>query len=506
MRVLTAALMKQEDEACIAWGLSGPVLMERAALGAVDAMRARWPDPGGVLVLAGPGNNGGDGLAMARLLLGLGHPVQVLLCADPGRLSADARAQWRLLDTMPEARLAVSSALDDDALTGLLDASPCRVDALLGIGTRSPLRGEIARVLALAASRPRPRIQVAVDLPSGLDTDTAQRWGPVQAADLTVTFHAPKPAHLLPPGAALCGALVVVDIGIPPHLAGPDTGRVFDRQAACETHRPLARDGHKARHGRAWLRAGSVEMPGAAVLAAGGACRSGVGYIHLASPPPVTALVVARHPSVLGSAADWPLAACDALGLGSGVGVDAAHQALQALDGEASAQSAGWRLVIDADGLTALAQWTGPPWPADAPVVLMPHPGELARLLGVETAAVQQDLAGATREAARRWCAVVLARSAGSVVATPSGTRWWIGGGSPGLGRAGTGDVLMGLLTGLMARLRPATLEEAAAVAALAAWIHADASRRAVAAASLTAADLVELLPATFADLEHPDG
>jgi len=521
MRVLNTSSMRSEDSAAVAWGLPALVLMERAALACVHEILSRWPRTAPVLCLCGPGHNGGDGMAIARLLSQRGVPTTALLTTNPDNLPPAAALQWALLDALNDVDRVRVSDLDDDAILRHLDDHPIWVDAILGIGVDSELRGTVARLLALASrsreSRRRPTAGVlAVDIPSGVDTDTAQIWGDTLRADVTISFHAAHVGHLLPPGLAYTGELRVADIGIPSHVHTPDAPTIFTLDDARRLHQPLAVDGHKATNGRAWIRAGSDAMPGSATLSVSACLRAGAGYVHLVSEAAARTLALTHRPEIITHVPSRTLiskhaATIDALLIGPGLEITPSHDAIE----DAANLPPNVAIILDADALTAVA--TGglsSTWAlrAHPRVVLTPHPGELGRLIGRSTADVMRDLPRATLTAAERWNAVVMTRTAGTIIATPSRIVRYVQAGSPGLATAGTGDVLVGLLTGLLARMRARkaseasshtdaqVMDELAEVCAYAAWIHAEASRRArQPAISLTALDVADRLSDAFA-------
>jgi len=476
-------------------GLPGAVLMERAALGTVAAMRRHLPDrgaalEGSVLVLAGTGNNGGDGIAVARLLVCAGMHATVLLVGDEARRTPDAAAQLAFAR-----RVGVDVIRgDDDTVRDALFAHDVWVDALTGIGARPPLRGPVADVLELAGAVRdvvRPRV-VAIDLPSGTCASTGARDPRALDADLTVTYGVSRWAHWLPPAMAACGHVEVVDIGLVPATVAACPGAdVLDRAAAAALVPPMARDTHKGRQGRVTVVAGSPTMPGAAVLCARAALAAGSGLVTLASCDAARAAMIAHAPEVMTRAeADLPDAA-DAwlVGPGLGTGADAARR----FEGVLAARGAA-PVVIDADGLTLLA---ATPRCFDAPTVLTPHPAELARLVGASTQDVVADLPAAARAAAERYGAVVIAKTAGALVCD-AGRDTFVPPGSPGMATAGSGDVLAGLVAGLAARI------DAGAAARAGAWLHARAGALAVRATApepLAASDLVAGIGAAFTEL-----
>ncbi|MBC7133238.1 MAG: NAD(P)H-hydrate dehydratase [Roseovarius sp.] len=492
--LLTAAQMRAAERAAIESGaVTGRALMERAGRGVVDAVFAAWPDlaqvPQKAVVLCGPGNNGGDGFVIARLLKDRGWEVAVHLLGDPERLPADARtncARWRAMgEVQPLERAA-------EALPG----AALLVDALFGTGLARPLQGAAAAACALVAQR-----VVAVDLPSGLCSDSGRVIGEAaMRADLTVTFHAAKCGHHLAEGPAQCGALAIADIGL-----GPVTGGL--RLVAPPQAARLAKGaGHKYSHGHALILTGGAGRTGAARLAARAALRIGAGAVTLGVPgaaqQEVACHVTAEMLRRVGDADALRDALADpritALCLGPGLGLERAPALV------AAACAAGRATVLDADALSA---FEGAPGALFAHLhggcVLTPHSGEFARLFPDIAARLSTPATSgpafskvdAARAAADRAGCTLLLKGADTVIAAPDG-RCTIHSAHyaravPWLATAGAGDVLAGLITGLLARGLPPM-----AAAESAAWLHVEAAR--VFGPGLVATDLAGQLPAVL--------
>ncbi len=490
--VLTAAQMRALDARTIgALGLPGIVLMERAALGVLAQIEACCHEPGRALVLAGPGNNGGDGWAVARLLVLRGWDVAVVSTHPTERLGDDAR-------TMHDAaRRAGVRVVDVEGAATETAGCDVIVDAVLGIGLSDAPHGSVSELLAVVATeldgRPRRPLVVAVDVPSGVVTDTGVAFDTAIRADVTVACGERKWAHVLPPAIDLCGEVVVADIGIPPSWRGEvDAARLYGAADARHDHAPARWRDHKGSRGRVLVVAGSETMPGAATLAASAALRAGAGLVGVAGPAAVRSLALQHAPELIGVDPtglghgiphEW-----DAVVLGPGIGVDERGAALL----RAALASIGERpIVLDADALTLLAGRT----PAALPpgTIMTPHPGELARLLDLSTAEVTADLPAAARLAHSRWGAVVVAKTAGAIIVGRD--VCFVEGGHPGMASAGMGDVLAGIVGGLAARCAPET------AAALGAWLHARAGRAAGithGAEPLTASATIEALGDAF--------
>ena len=466
LALLTPAEMARADAAAIAAGVPGERLMEAAGRAVARAAMARFR-PCRTLVLAGPGNNGGDGYVAARLLERAGWPVAVAALAPPapGGEAAAAARRWRgpMLPFGPEAA----------ARAGLV------IDAVFGAGLARPVEGLTAATLA-AAGGP----VLAVDVPSGLDGATGQVRGFAPRAALTVTFFRLKPGHLLRPGRDLCGRLVLADIGLP-------AGVLAELRPACwETAPGLWRlpepdpAGHKYDRGLVTVLAGAG-MTGAARLVAAGARRAGAGLVTLLAPDRASAAVLrAGDPGVIVSEAEQASLFADPRrrvwvvgpGLPPGAGTLAAFEALRA---------AGRQVVADAGLLAAAA---GAPERLRGAAVLTPHEGEFSRLFGAPAG----DRLAAVREAAAASGAVVLLKGPDTVIAAPDGRAAINRHAPPWLATGGTGDVLAGIIAALLAAGMPAFEASAAA-----AWLHGEAAWRC--GPGLLAEDLPAALPAAMA-------
>lgn len=486
--VLEAHRMAQLDRETIhTIGVPGIVLMERAAVACATAAIRLAPE-GDVLVLAGPGNNGGDGLAIARILTSWGRTARVVLLGRPEDLPADAATNLATCRTLGIPVLST----DHPALAEDLERARLIVDALFGIGMRDRLPETAAHLLRAAKRASSARV-LAIDLPSGMIADTGTCDPDTLPAHTTVTLGAWKWAHLTGPERQRCGEVQAVDIGIPTSVVdglAPAPAIRWDLETARARFRPLPADAHKGLAGRVHLRVGSEAMPGAAALAAAAAVRAGAGLVHVHTPPGVARLVLNRTPECLISPPTDPVHA-ELLGCGRGTGPDAQAEL------DAVSETDGPPLVLDADALTLLARRDGAP--PRRPTVLTPHPGELARLAGCSVQEVLHDHVRHAVAAATRYGAIVVAKGAGAIVAGPAGPLAFIPPGSPGMASAGTGDVLAGILTALLARY---PLEDAAC---LGTWLHARAgaaAARRVGHTSLRASDLLDGLSEALGELE----
>jgi ADP-dependent NAD(P)H-hydrate dehydratase / NAD(P)H-hydrate epimerase len=495
----TPAQMREMDRATIEdIGVPGPVLMERAALGVSLLVRSRFPGRH-TLVVCGRGNNGGDGLAAARQLHLAGHPVACIVAVTSrSELSADAA-----LNCAAAEKVGVNLRVGD-VPDYLWDETELVLDCLLGTGATGELKGRVADWAArINAAGARGVPVVAVDVPSGVDATTGTTAKGCVVADVTVTFHAAKTGLVCPPGSEAAGEVVVWDIGIPGNLEPePDVWVVTDEDVNIPGRRA---DDHKYRAGYVVVLAGSKAFPGAAWLTAQAAYRTGAGYVRLLMPARAAEMM---HPFLepvleqIGTGDFLEDAApilqvlddgrAGSLVIGPGVGRDpATAAAVRRVVMESTAPG-----VLDADGIVAFAGKPG--LLQDRPgLVLTPHAGELAALLGEPVEGVTKAHLAAARRAAAATGQVVLLKGSSTIVADPAGQARAVVQGPPQLASAGTGDVLSGAIGALLAKgLEPFEAAYAGA------WLHAEAGLLGARTdpQGVLAGDLLELLPAVIAD------
>lgn len=484
--VLDVAGMAAADRAAMAAGTPGIILMERAGRAVADAVARRARPGAAVLVLCGPGNNGGDGFVAARLLRERGLLVTLALAGTGAVLRGDAAqaaARW-------------PGAVEPLA-TAVPEAHDVIVDALFGAGLSRPLEGEVAALVLAVNASGRP--VVSVDVPSGLSGDTGRAEGPVVKAAETVTFFRLKPGHLLQPGRSLCGIVTLADIGITAAMAFGDrpptafrNGPVLWREA-WPVH---AADTHKFRRGSVLVLAGGLAGVGAPRLTGRAALRIGAGLATIACRPEALAAHAARGPDALMQRPVADMAALNGLlsearltaaVAGPALGLDA-----PARDGVMAVLRAGVPAVLDADALTLLAARPGSLRRScerrGAPCILTPHEGEFSRLFGGQEAIAREPskLERARRAAAFSGAVIVL-KGPDTVIACPDGFAAINTTGSPALATAGSGDVLAGFIAGLLAQGMPAFEAACAAV-----WLHGKAGE--VVGAGLIADDLPEAI------------
>lgn len=509
MKILTVSQMREFDHRAIEeLGIPSLVLMENAARSVVDAVETHFAGAFAVFVLCGPGNNGGDGLAAARQLNARGFDVRCLVASSPDRMSDDARRQLEICRT---AKMEIDVLTPEEMLRWVRDESALwdlAVDALFGSGLNRPLAGAWADIVEALNKSPLPIL--AVDIPSGLNGDSADPIGPHVDADVTVTFGAPQPAHVLWPAQEAAGRLELADLGVPAVLLR-EMRAALDLLDAVEIRSLLpirARAAHKGDVGHVLIWAGSAGKSGAAILAARAAGRSGAGLVTVVAPEEVTRIADTASLESMSLAlpaeansetiADRVLEAAGErtiLAAGPGLGrLDAVGSAVRRVVAECPVP-----MVLDADALNAFAGDVKALRRRESPAVLTPHPGELGRLLGTTAAEVQGDRLAAARRAADATGCVVLLKGYRSLVALPDDGTLVCPTGGPGLATGGTGDVLTGMIAGLMAQgLEP---HHAAGVAVYLHGLAGDRLSETLGEAGVLAGDLIEILPEVQSNL-----
>jgi ADP-dependent NAD(P)H-hydrate dehydratase / NAD(P)H-hydrate epimerase len=489
IELLSNAEMQQADRLAIAGGVAGVELMEHAGTAVAAAVAARHPEGSSVVVLCGTGNNGGDGFVAARVLAQRGYHVQVMLAGEKSQLKADAAFvanKWK----------GHTAAAHPGGFAG----ADVMIDALFGAGLDRPIEGPARTIVEAMNARPEP--VVAVDLPSGINGTLGAVMGVAVKATQTVTFFRKKTGHLLLPGRLHCGPVSVADIGIPAAVLDRIAPRTFENVPQLWSgYLPIPRPGgHKYDRGHAVVVSGPSWSTGATRLAARGALRAGAGLVTIASPRDAlfvnsTASLAVMVRAVEGAAelgaflGDRRL---NALAIGPGIGVkeSTCEMVLAALDGERA-------VVLDADAITSFASNPGRLVDALKPrrnsaTVLTPHEGEFNRyfatLDGRTKVGSKLDRA---RAAAAATGVTVLLKGADTVVAAADGRAAIAGNAPPYLATAGAGDVLTGILTGLLAQGMPAFEAACAAV-----WLHGEAAVQA--GPGLISEDLPEILPKVY--------
>jgi NAD(P)H-hydrate epimerase len=514
MYLVTSAEMQAMDRMAIErFGLPGRLLMENAGREAARVFLAHFGEAArlGVGVVAGRGNNGGDGYVIARYLSQKGYPVSVYLLATADQVQGDAAANLKLLPALGVPVVEVPDEASFARCQRAMRSVSVWVDAIFGTGLSAEVRGLFRNVIEFINQLNRPVL--AVDIPSGLSADTGQPCGACIRARITATFAFPKIGHAIFPGAEYTGQLEVIDIGIPPYIATRVSPRQFllSADAVRGYLAPRAADIHKGRTGHLLVIAGSPGKTGAAAMTAVSALRIGAGLVTLGVPeslqPVMETLMLEAMTSALPETAAglWGLAARDGilmlaqgkscLAVGPGLGQapetgELVHELVR---------SSPIPMVIDADGLNHLARRTDVLKNLAVPTVLTPHPGEMARLLGTTAPAVQRDRIACARDLAATLNLHVVLKGARTVIAHPDGTVYINPTGNPGMAAGGMGDVLTGALAGLITQgIRP----ELAARAAV--YLHGAAGdhlARSVGPWGYLAGEVMSALPGRIANL-----
>ena len=519
MKIVNAELMREIEARSERAGVSTDELMERAGLEVARRVRHHVGHLIGVpiLVLVGPGNNGGDGLVTARHLHNWGARVTVYLCMD--RRSPDPK-----LDDVQKRGLPIVRASDDGRLARLeelLSRAHAVVDAVLGTGRSRPIEGvprQILSSLGLEMGWRRDMIVLALDLPTGLDSDSGAVDPVCPGADVTVALGYPKTGLFLHPGADAAGTVEVVDIGVPPGLDEDMPLDLMTDGWASDTLPYRSSGSHKGTYGKTLVVAGSRNYVGAAYLAATAATRVGAGLVTIAIPESLQAAIASSaieptylplpesSPGVVASgAASVVLEAAaeyDTMLIGCGLGL--APTTVEMVEEVLLSGAKLPPLVVDADGLNVLAR-SGDEWWSrlPKPAVLTPHAGEMARLVGKTAEEVQAYRIEAAIGSALQWGQVTVLKGAHTIVADPEGTAMISPFTNPGLATAGTGDVLAGAIAGLLSQgLRPIDT-----TAALGVYLHGAAGERVrdrLGEAGMVASDLLPELPRAIDALRTP--
>ena len=502
MRVLNSAQMREADKRTIDdIGIPSLVLMENAGRQAVAAIEAMYPDllERQVGVLCGRGNNGGDGFVVARTLVQRGVDVAVFLLGGVSDVRGDARVNLEILGRLGVTVVEISDSQAWELHFTELSDCTLIVDAIFGTGLNAPISGLMETVVADVNASGIP--VVAIDLPSGLSADSPEPIGPSIEATLTVTLAAPKLPLVLPPGETRAGDIVIADIGIPFEVIEAVEGPRVDlltRATMREIVSPRTPDSHKGDYGRVLIVAGSRGKSGAAHLAAVGALRSGAGLVTVATPASIQPVVAAMGAEYMTEALDDGAEglsqdnvdrlmemARDVIAIGPGLGqARGTRDCIRQLVDRATTP-----LVIDADGLNA---FSGEPERLAGrdgrDVIITPHPGEMARLVGMSTNEVQASRLEIARNFAAAHRVYVVLKGHRTLIATPDEKVFINPTGNPGMATGGTGDVLTGMIAAWLAQLL-----DAEAACKLAVYLHGMAGDLAEAdegEVSMTAADL----------------
>ena len=518
MKLVTADQMRAIEQSSVEAGVSLDALMENAGLAVAEVVRAGFEENGGafgkrIVILIGPGNNGADGFVTGRHLAKWGASVAAVLCAS--RNSPDSKR-----DLAEQAGVSIIEGLSEDGLQLLqqkLETTDVVIDAVLGTGSSRPIAEPLSS-LVLGASESEVPV-VALDLPTGLNSDTGEFDDAGLPADQTLMLGYTKLGPAISGDPSVTGEVLVLDIGIPDGLDSQVKTELLTAELTALTHPKRPTDGHKGTFGSALIIGGSQEYLGAVTMATDAATRSGVGLTFVATPEPAYRQIAGDVPEAmyrsLPVTADGRIAPSEAarialelsersksVTIGPGLGNNA--NTAEFLSIVLSQINPAIPLVLDADGLNILSkshQW----WERfESPAVLTPHPGEMSRLLGISTQEVQQDRKTAALEAATKLNRIVVLKGSATLIASPDGRLHvspWV---NSGLAKGGSGDVLAGLVGGLLAQ-QPDDLFE---MASLGVFIHgyaADIARQELGETGMRATDVSDRLGLFYRDYVQND-
>ena len=508
MKIVTATEMREIDRASSErFGVPSLTLMENAGTAVAAFVLSQYPSAECVGVVCGKGNNGGDGFVAARKLHEAGQEVRVLLLAEPSELRGDA---VEMFSKLPMAPVTASSReqLKDEPARSVLDADVL-VDAILGTGFRPPVSGLYAEAIAAMNASSVP--VVAVDIPSGADADVmGEQVGAVARADAVVTFTAPHPAHVF--GMLTRGPTVVAPIGSPDEgvLSSLQLNLIIARDVA-PLIGPRSASANKGNFGHVLVLGGSTGKAGAAAMAGMAVLRAGAGLSTVATAKSVLATVAGFHPELMtepleeteaGSISlaaleqgrlDTLIKAKTVLAVGPGI---SRHPDTAALV-RSVVKKYKLPIVLDADGLNAFEGRAGELKSSAGTLVITPHPGEMARLTASTVPAVQHDRLNVARTFARENRLIVVLKGHRTLIAQPDGTVWVNATGNPGMATGGTGDILTGMVAGLIAQ-HPDRVAEAVIAAVHLHGLAGDVARESTGEYSLVASDLLKSLPEAF--------
>jgi ADP-dependent NAD(P)H-hydrate dehydratase / NAD(P)H-hydrate epimerase len=508
MKIVSADEMREIDRLTSErFGVPSLSLMEKAGTAVADCILSEYASLRRIGVICGKGNNGGDGFVVARKLHEAGREVLVLLLANPAELRGDAAAMFEKLPVKPV--LADSSAEFNGEKARAVLSADLLVDAILGTGFRPPVQGLYSEAISAMNATAVPI--VAVDIPSGADSDSMHPINEARArADAIVTFTAPKLAHIF--GELTSGPVVVSPIGSPDEAIVSSLGlNVTTPQDVARLIGPRPRDSNKGKFGHVLVVGGSLGKSGAAAMAGISALRSGAGLSTVATASSVLPTVASFHPELMTE----PLQETEAgtislraleygrfdelvkgktvLAIGPGISRNPeTSEFVRTIVGRYQLP-----MVVDADGLNAFETKTAQLTGTTRPLVITPHPGEMARLVGSTAAEVQRDRLNVARTFAREHGLFVVLKGHRTLIAHPDGTVWVNPTGNPGMATGGTGDILTGMVAGMMAQ-HPGEIFEAVITAVYLHGLAGDIARETMGEHSLVATDLVKAVPQAF--------
>ena len=513
MKIVTAQQIKNIDRRAIRdFGIPGPVLMENAAAAVMAEMEKFFDNLAGMRIgiICGKGNNGGDGIALARRLSIRGVPVRVALLAPFGAVTGEAKINLSILRKTDVELLQNASTR---AIADVVSWSDILVDALLGVGLSTSLKGTYAFAVELMNASGKPL--VAIDVPTGINADTGEVMGSAVRADLTVTMALIKRGLVLHPGAQHAGTIRVADIGIPSEVVDKEkilTNLLTHGSAwgLIDQRRP---DANKGSFGHVLVVAGSLGKSGAAVMAARGALRVGAGLVSVALPNSLVpiiqqcvfeAMCIPSAESIdgtmgIGAEVELLKASGSMSACAIGPGLSTHFETVQVVRN--FVQRLTIPAVIDADGLNALVGALDVLRKIKAPLILTPHPGEMGRLLGISSREVQKDRIGIASGFAVKYNVTLVLKGAGTVIATPDGKVFINSTGNPGMATGGTGDVLTGMIAGLLAQGYTST--EAACLGVYLHGLAGDLAAGEKGEMAMIAGDLIEKIPQAIREISE---
>jgi hydroxyethylthiazole kinase-like uncharacterized protein yjeF len=516
VKLVTAAQMQELDRRTIEdCGIPGICLMENAGRGAAELLVRYFPEArtGSIAVLAGGGNNGGDGFVIARHLKNWGVQAKVYLFSSMDEVKGDAGTNLRVWLAMGGELVEVIYKGDFAGIKKELSKASLLVDAILGTGLRAEVKGLLKDTISFVNSLPQP--VMAVDIPSGLDASTGKVLGDAIRADLTATFGLAKIGQVIEPGCGHVGQLEVIDIGIPRHLiaeAAITTYRLDTAELDMGLLKPRPAQSHKGDYGHLFVLSGSPGKTGAAAMVCSGALRTGTGLVTLGIPASLNPILEAKLTEAM--TAPLPdagsgylvvdalerihqlLEGKTALALGPGISTESqVQEAIVKLIAEATLP-----LIIDADAITALASRSEILKQCKGSVVLTPHPGEMSRLMGITAQEVQDDRIGVAKTCAASYNSIVVLKGNRTVITTPEGKVYINATGNPGMASGGTGDVLTGMIGGLLAQGLSSL--EAAKWGVFLHGLAGDLAAQAIGEIPLIASDIIDYLPDALGEVK----
>jgi len=513
MKVVSGQEIKEIDRRAMdSYGISGLILMENAGLKIFQKIKEIYPDLKSkrVVILSGAGNNGGDSFVVARHLHNYGTKVKVLLLTSPNKFREEAKINWEIINKMG-LDITIIEDSKDELLEKYLREAHLLVDGILGTGLRGPAKGLAAEVITLVNQLQKE--VVAIDIPSGLEADLTIIKGPCIKANFTITLGLPKIGLLFYPGADYAGKILVEDIGIPQELLESESLKlnILEEEIVKRLLPPRPVYGHKGTFGKVLLLAGSKGMTGAAYLASSAAIRSGAGLVYLGIPESLNpvmemklteVITIPLKETVVQSLGDeaaeeiiTSLPNYSVLGIGPGL---SRHPETQRLVRRIIEKST-LPLVVDADALYALREDTDLLKKTNSPVIITPHPGELANLLNKDIKYILENQMEVAREVAHQFGIVVVLKGARTIIVEEKGEGYINISDNSGMATAGSGDVLTGIICGLIAQ---GTNPFSAAIIGV--YIHSVAgniARRLKGERGMIASDILDQVPQAFLSL-----